>query len=94
MEGVPAHRQQPEPVLPIKLAQAHRAVERLLVATDNFTVSEDRQRINERLVEPRVVQMEQLLQLPVHGSVPPAWPVRRRSRLPCAGSAVVPLLHE
>jgi len=94
MEGMPAHRQQPEPVLPIKFTQAHRTVERLFAATDNFTVREHRQRIDERLVEPRVVQMEQLLQLPVHCRVPRACPVRRRRRLPHGGTTAVLLLHQ
>ncbi|BAH93346.1 Os06g0167150 [Oryza sativa Japonica Group] len=75
VERVAAHRQQPEPVVAGELAQADRAVERLLgsaaraaAAADadhHLPVHEHRERVDDVLVQPGVVQVEQLLQLPL-----------------------------
>ena len=61
---------------PLQLPPAHRAVERLLVAAaaahDDLPVGEDGQRVDEGLVQPEVVEVEQLLQLPLQRRVRPA----------------------
>jgi hypothetical protein len=90
VERVPAQRQQPQPVLAGELAQADRAVERLLGAgagADHLPVQEHRERVDDVLVQPGVVQVEQLLQLPLQRGLLPA--AARRVR-PTAGTGLGP----
>lgn len=54
--------EQPELVLRLELAEANRAVEGILKPHDGL-VQEDRERVDERLVHPRVMEVEQLPEL-------------------------------
>lgn len=66
MEGVAADGEEAELVVGGELAEANGAVEGLLGA-DDLPVEEDGQRVDEGLVEARVVEVEQLLELPLEG---------------------------
>uniref|UniRef100_A0A8R7R0V1 Uncharacterized protein n=1 Tax=Triticum urartu TaxID=4572 RepID=A0A8R7R0V1_TRIUA len=81
VERVAAQRQQPQPVVAGELAQAHRAVERLLGARadHHLPVEEHRQRVDDGLVQPGVVQVEQLLQLPLQRRLLPSPPASASS---------------
>lgn len=59
-----AERQQAEAILGGEFAQAHGAIERLFGAED-LSVGEDGEKVNEGLVEAGVVEVEELLQLPL-----------------------------
>ena len=56
---------------PLQLPPAHRAVA-VAAAHDDLPVGEDGQRVDEGLVQPEVVEVEQLLQLPLQRRVRPA----------------------
>lgn len=62
VEGVAADRQKPELVVGLELAEADGAVEGLLGAED-LPVEEERQRVDEGLVEAGIVEAEKLAQL-------------------------------
>lgn len=59
-----AHRQQPELILFRKLTQANSTVKRLL-QPHNLLVLENRKSINESLIQARVMEVEELLKLPL-----------------------------
>jgi len=59
-----AHRQQPELILLRKLTQTNSTVKRLLQA-NNLLVLKHRKSIDESLIQARVVEVEELLQLPL-----------------------------
>ncbi|KAB8108702.1 hypothetical protein EE612_044588, partial [Oryza sativa] len=68
VEGVAALGEEPEAVVVGELAEADRAVERVLPAgADDGAVEENRQRVDEGLVHAGVVEVEQLLELPLEG---------------------------
>lgn len=62
MESVAANRKQPELIVFGEFAETHRAIERLFGAFDLF-VEENGKGIDQGLIETRVVEMEQLLEL-------------------------------
>lgn len=59
-----AHRQQPELILLRKLTQADSTVKGLL-QPHNLLVLENRKSINESLIQARVMEVEELLKLPL-----------------------------
>lgn len=67
--------QKPELVFFDKLAKANSTIERFLgtdylLGTDDLLVEEDGQRVDENLVEARVMEVEQLLELTLDGVRP------------------------
>lgn len=66
VKGVAASGQQPELVLCFELAQTNGAIEGVLESDDGLVV-EDGEGVDEGLVDPRVVEVEELLQLTLKG---------------------------
>ncbi|RWW28252.1 hypothetical protein BHE74_00003246 [Ensete ventricosum] len=62
MEGMAALWEQPELVISLKLTEAHSTIEWVLEVYDGF-VEKDWESVDEGLVHPRIMEMEQLLQL-------------------------------
>lgn len=77
VERVAALGEEAEAVVVRELAEADRAVERILPAgADHGAVEEHRQRVDEGLVDAGVVEVEQLLELPLEGGSVRVAPVR------------------
>lgn len=66
MEGMAALGEKPELVVTVKLAEANSAIEGILEAYDGF-VEEHREGVDEGLVHPGIMEVEQLLELALEG---------------------------
>lgn len=66
VKGMATLGEQSQLVLRLKLAQAHCTVEGILKPDDGF-VEEDREGVDEGLVDPCVVEMKELLELALKG---------------------------
>lgn len=80
--------QKPELVFLGKLAKTNSTIERLLGA-DNLLVEEDGQRVDENLVEARVMEVEQLLELTLDGVRPLEFARTPPSRVGGGGKGVL-----
>lgn len=67
VEGVAAGGEQPELILVGELAEADGAVEWLLGGADDLLVEEDWKGVDQGLVQAGVVEVEELLELPLEG---------------------------